>query len=240
MRVGVSSAPAIDVLSRAARRAGRSARPQALVQDGAHQRESVAVKAARREADQHVADADRRAVDHALAFDHADPEADELEVALRVDAGHRGGLAAEQRAARAPTPFGDAPERLRSDRRVELAHGEVVEEDQRLGALHDQVVHDHRHTVDADRVVAPEQGRELELRADAVRRGHQHRILVPLGRLEQPREAADAGQQLRPMRALRDLLDLLDEAVVAVEVTPARRSRRSAGRVCRGGGTPLG
>ena len=38
---------------------------------------------------------------------------------------------------------------------VELAGGEVVEEEQRLGALHHQVVDAHGDQVDADRVVKP-------------------------------------------------------------------------------------
>ena len=39
---------------------------------------------------------------------------------------------------------------------VELAAGEVVEEEERLGALHEDVVDAHRHEIDADRVVAVE------------------------------------------------------------------------------------
>ncbi len=106
--------------------------------------------------DQHVAFADRGAVDDLLALDHADAEADQLDVALRVHAGHRGRLAAEQRAAGAPTALGDAAQRVGGDLGVEAAHRHVVEEHERLGALHDEVVHDHRDAVDADGVVAPE------------------------------------------------------------------------------------
>ena len=115
MRVGASSALASEVLSSAfsARRSNLPARI-AVVDDGPHQREAVAVEAARGEPDDRVALADRGAVDQPLALDHADAEADQLELALRVDAGHRGRLAAEQRAAGAPAALGDAAQRLRA------------------------------------------------------------------------------------------------------------------------------
>ena len=61
------------------------------------------------------------AVDQPVALDHADAEADQLDLALCVDAGHRRGLAAEQRAARAPAALGDAAQRLARALAVELA-----------------------------------------------------------------------------------------------------------------------
>ena len=44
---------------------------------------------------------------------------------------------------------------------LELAAGIVVQEEERLGALHHQVVHAHRHQVDADGVVAAGIDRDL-------------------------------------------------------------------------------
>jgi hypothetical protein len=112
----------------------------------------------------------------------------------RVHAGHFRGLAADQRAARELAAAGDAADHGRGGVHVQLAAGEVVEEEQRLGALHQHVVDAHGHQVDADRVVhVPLEG-QLELGADAVGAAHQHRLLVALGHLEQRAEAADAGQ----------------------------------------------
>ena len=62
---------------------------------------------------------------------------------------------------------------------VELAGGEIVEEEQRLGALHDEVVDAHRDEVDADRVVHAGLDGDLELGADAVGGRDQDRILKP-------------------------------------------------------------
>ena len=97
-------------------------------------------------------------------------------------------------------PLGDAV--------VELAGGEIVEEEQRLGALDDEVVGAHRDEVDADRVVPVVVDRELELGADAVVGGDQQRVGIA-GRLgiEEPAEAADLGVRARarasPWRAGR-------------------------------------
>ena len=75
-----------------------------------------------------------------------------------------------------PAAVGDALDDPRADLRIELATGEIVEEEQRLGALHDEIVDRHGDEIDADRVVAAGLDRDLELGADAVGRGHQHRI----------------------------------------------------------------
>ena len=63
-----------------------------------------------------------------------------------------------------------------------------------------------------------ERERELELGADAVGAGDQHRLAEALADLEQRAEAADAGQHFGPQRALRERLDALDERVAGVDV----------------------
>ena len=63
-----------------------------------------------------------------------------------------------------------------ADLRRELAGREIVEEEQRLGALHDDVVDAHRDEVDADRVVAAGLDRDLHLGADAVVGRDQDRV----------------------------------------------------------------
>jgi hypothetical protein len=78
-------------------------------------------------------------------------EAGEVIVASAVHARHLGGLAADQRAAGDAAALGDA-RRRRPTRRLalQLAGREIVEEEQRLGALHDEVVDAHRDQIDAD------------------------------------------------------------------------------------------
>ena len=50
---------------------------------------------------------------------------------------------------------------LGAEPHVELPAGEVIEEEERLGALHEDIVGAHRDQVDADRVMAGEREREL-------------------------------------------------------------------------------
>ena len=75
---------------------------------------------------------------------------------------------------------------------------QVVEEEQRLGALHQDVVDAVVHQVDADGVVPARQEGHLQLGADAVGAGHQNRLTKTAGfELEQPTERADVGQDAR-------------------------------------------
>jgi hypothetical protein len=104
---------------------------------------------------------------------------------------------------------------------VELAGGEIVEEEHRLGALHQDVVDAHRDQVDADGVVAVELEGQLELGADAVGAGHQHRLLVFLRDLEQRAEAADAASTSGRMVRLASGLMRSTRASPASISTPA-------------------
>ena len=118
-----------------------------------------------------------------------------------IHAGHFGGLAADQRAAGLPAALGDAADDRRALVGVELAGGEIVEEEQRLGALHDEVVDAHGDEVDADRVVLAGLDGDLQLGADAVIGGDQHRIGEAGGlEVEQAAEAADLAIGARPAR----------------------------------------
>ena len=91
----------------------------------------------------------------------------------------------------------------------ELPGGEIVEEEQRLGALDDDVVDAHRDEIDADRVVDAGLDGDLHLGADAVIGRDQDRILKA-GRLEieQAAEAADLRIGARPARGAHQRLDL--------------------------------
>jgi len=168
--------------------------------------------------EQLVARHDRAAVDDALLLHHADTEAREVVFALGVHAGHLRGLAADQGAARLLAALRDALDHAGGDPGVELAAGEVVEEEQRLRALHQHVVRAHRHQVDADAVVPVQLEGELQLGADAVGARDEHRVLVLRRQLAQRAESADAGEHLGPQRAPRERLDRLDQGVARVDV----------------------
>src|SRR6185312_11988505 len=134
----------------------------------AHQRIAVGVHAGGGDAEQDVAGSDVAARQDRAALDGADRKTGEIVIAAAVDPRHLSSLAADQRAAGLPAALGDAFDDLGTDLRVELAGGEVVEKEQRLGALHDQVVDRHGDQVDADGAVQTGLDRDLDLGADAV------------------------------------------------------------------------
>src|SRR5436190_1877219 len=210
-------------------------------QDLPDQRVAVRVRAARLDADDRVARLDARPVDQRGFLHRADAEPREVVLARRVHVRHLGRLAADQRAAGLLAARGDAGDHLYGGVDLELAGREVVEEEQRLGALHQHVVHAHADEVDADGVVPAESLGELELGADAVRARDQHRFAVAPLELEQRAEAAEPGHHFRPARARDQRLDALDhgfarvdvDAGVAVAQGPgllAGHGRRRAGR----------
>ncbi len=203
----------------------------AALDDLAHQRIAVGVRAVGSEAQHHVAGLDVLAGDDLALFHHAHRKAGEVVFAHRIHAGHLGGLAADQRAAGLLATVGDALDHFGGGRHVELAAGEVVEEEQRLGALHQDVVHAHRDQVDADGVVAVQLESELEFGAHAVGAGYQHRLLVFFGDLDQAAEAADAAQDFGAHGALGKGFDVLDQLISGVDVD----ARVAVGQAVGGG-----
>ncbi len=172
----------------------------------------------RRESEHHVAGADGAAVDDAALLHHADGKAREVVFAVGVHAGHLRRLSPDERAACLLATQSDALDHGGRRVDVEPAAGEVIEEEQRLRTLDEDVVHAHRDEVDADGVVARELECELELRADAVGAGDEHRLAKTLADLHESAEAADAGEDFGTHRALRVRLDALDQRIARVDV----------------------
>ena len=111
------------------------------------------MEARRGQTQQHVAGHDGLAVDKGGFFHHPHAETGQIVLARLVETGQLCGLAADERAARLLAAIGDAGNDLLSHAHLEMARSEVVEEEQRLGPAHHQVVHTHGHQIDADRVV---------------------------------------------------------------------------------------
>ena len=174
MRVGTSSArPRLVAVPKGA---GKSSGICASSSELADQREAVRVQARRGEAENDVARPTSLRGRSSLALDGADREAGEVEVAALIEPRHLGGLAADQGGAGDPAALGDAGDELDRVSRLELAGGEIVEEEQRLGALDDEIVDAHGDEVDADRVEDAGVDGDLQLGADAVGGGDQDRV----------------------------------------------------------------
>jgi hypothetical protein len=170
------------------------------------------------QAEHHVARRDLAAIDDLGLFHRADREAGEIVFAIRVHARHLGSLAADQGAAGQFATAGDALDHIGRARHIQLAAGKVIEEEQRLGALHQDIVDAHRDQVDADGVMPLQVEGELELGADAVGAGNQHRLPVFLADFKQGAEAADAGEHAFPHRTLCKRLDGFDQGIAGVDI----------------------
>ena len=153
------------------------------------------------------------------ALGRSDRETAKVVIAVLVEAGHFRGLAANERTARLPAALGDPCDDSGGRVRIELAAGEVVQEEQRLGALHHQIVDRHRHEVDADAVMDAGLDRDLDLGADAVGRRHQNRVGKAGGlEVEQPAETADFGIGARACRGADQRLDHVDQAIARIDI----------------------
>ena len=102
----------------------------------------------------------------------------------------------------------------------DLARGDVVRDEQRLGTDDDQVVHEHADEVETDRVVAVECLGDGHLGADAVRGRRQHGVVVVLERrrVEEPGESAQPTQHFGTTRPGDMCLHQLDGAVTGLDV----------------------
>ena len=187
--------------------------------DLAHQRIAVGMDAGGGEAQNDVAFGDIAGRQQLAAFGSAHGKACEIIVAASIHAGHFGGLAADQRTACLAATRRNAADDGRTLVGVELAGGEVVEEKQRFGTLHDEVVDAHGDEVDADRVMLVGIDGDLQLGADAVIGGNQDRILET-GRLqvEQAAEAADLAIGARTARRAHMRLDLFHQKISGVDI----------------------
>ena len=145
----------------------------------------------------------------------------------------RGARRSPRRRGRSP-PAG-SPRRCPHDRGDPLGHdlagGDVVGHEQRLGPADDEVVDDHRHEVDADRVVLVQCLRDDDLGADAVGRGREQRAPIALERrasnspAKPPRPPSDLG----PLRPRHRRLHQLDGALTRLDVDPGSGVRRAGG-----------
>src|SRR5271166_1407770 len=183
--------------------------------------------AAAGQAQQHVA---RRhaARQQVAAFRRADRETGEVVIALGIQSGHLGRLAAHQRAAgflAARCDAGDHRARLR-DR--QMTGREIVQEEQRLGALHHQIVDAHRHQIDANRIVQSGLDGQLQLGAHPVGGGNQDRVGEARRlRVEQGTEAAQPTQHAGAAGGPCQRLDRLHQRLARIDID-ARLAVRQA------------
>ena len=143
---------------------------------------------------------------------------------MLIDAGHFRGFAADERTARFAARRGDTADDGRPDLRVELAAGEVVKKEQRLGALDYKIVDRHGNEVDPDCGVPRRLDSDLDLGADAICCGDQDRVGKACGfEVEKAAEAADLGVRPGSRSLAQQRLDQIDHAVARIDVDSSGR-----------------
>ena len=154
-----------------------------------------------------------------LGFLHrTDREAGQVVLPRRIHARHLGGFSPDQCASGQLTAPRNAANDSGGGVHVQLAACEVVQEKQRFGALHQDVVDTHGDQVDAHGVVHVPLERQLELGADAVCATHQDRLPVALGHFKEGAEAADPGQYPFAHGLAGQRLDAFDQRITGVDV----------------------
>ena len=142
------------------------------------------------------------AVDLGAFFDDADDGAGEVEVTGLIDAGHVGGFAAEEGESAIAAGVGDATDDVDFLVFGEAVVGEVVEEEEGLGAGGENVVDAVVDEVLADAVEALQGAGDEHLAADAVGGGDEDGV----GEGAEVKEAAkrsDAADDFWPMGLVR-------------------------------------
>ena len=157
------------------------------------QRVAVRSQSGRRQPDDGVTGAHALGTELGPLLHDADGETGQVELVTRHDAGVLGRLPADQHAARLAAALVHPGHDGRHLVGVDLARGDVVEHEQRLGAHADEVVDAHGDQVDADRPVATAVAGDDHLGAHPVGGGHQDRVReAPEVERELAAEAPDA------------------------------------------------
>ena len=223
-------AQAAHVLQVEARRRQQQVGVEVAVPDqGAHEGEAVRVQARGRKPEDDVTGLAARAVDEVGALHESDAGAGEVELLVAVDPGQLRALAAEDRAPRFAADGRGALDELGDLLEVEGAGGDVVQEEERVGAGRDDVVDAVRGEVDA-RVEEPAgAARKDELRPDAVhRRGQEALVVQRMETCEAAHRAA--GRSDRGAQALDDRLCLPQRHARGLVGAHASTSATSSGR----------
>jgi hypothetical protein len=145
--------------------------------DVTDERVAVGVRTAGCQGEHDVAGAHALGAEHGARLDDAGRRSRDVVVVHAEQARVLGGLAADERGAGELAAGRDAAHDVGDALGEHLAARDVVGHEERLRAHHDDVVDDHADEVLADRVVLVDRLRDRDLRADAVGRGGEQRLL---------------------------------------------------------------
>ena len=212
------------------------------IDDLAYQRVAVRMRARRGQAKHHVANCDRGAVDDLRFFHSAHSKAGQVILAIRIHRRHLGRLATDQSTTSLLAALRNALDDGGRRRHIEFAAGEIIEEKQWLGTLHQDVVDAHGDQVDADGVVPVQMEGQTQLGADTIGAGDQDRLLEFLADFEQRAKTTEAAHDALAHGALGKWLDRLDQRIAGIDVDTgiAVREGHARGHVRRGTHSGIG
>ena len=160
---------------------GREFIDRLALKNAAHQAEAIAMDPTAGHRQDAIPGANGPSIDQGACLDHGHAETGQVVAARGIEARHFGRFAAKQGAAALAAAVGDALHHLSHGLRAELACGDVIKEEKRLGPAGDYVVDAHRHQVDAHIVVAAVGLSQLKLGANPVGARDQQGIPQPGG-----------------------------------------------------------
>ena len=144
--------------------------------DRPHQREAVGMQSVARQRQHDIPRLEIMAREHAVPFNRPHRETGKVVGPARVEARQFGCFATRQRTSGLSATLNHPLQHLERVLGVEAAGREVIEKEERLRALHQEIIDGHRNEVDPDSVVPADRFREQQLGPNPVGRGHEQRV----------------------------------------------------------------
>ena len=189
-----------------------------LGDDLARQGIAVRVQARAGECNEHVAITHALRTQHTVFLDDARDEAGKVVIRWRVQPRHLGGLATQQRASVLTAAMRDACDDTFHDGRIELAECDVIQEVERYGTHHEDVVDAVVDEIPTHGIMHPGLDRHLQLRAHTVGARHEHGRTKARRHTEHAAKAAEAPTRPWSPRRFDMRLDATLRVVGLVEI----------------------
>ena len=168
---------------------------------------AVGVQARGRVANQLVPRGHPVAMQRLVFLDHADDRPGEIVVAGLIQIRHLCRFAAGERHVVRPAGARDTRDNLLGDLRHEVPSRDVIEERERCGPVHQNVVDRMIDEILADGVVNARRRGDEDFRSHAIGRHHQHGLLETIGHADHAAEPADLAPGERCPRGAHELRD---------------------------------
>ena len=163
----------------------------------------------------HITRLNFAAIDDFRFFYRADRKTSQIVFTIRIHGRHFSCFTTDQRAASLLATESHAFDHVRGCRHIEFAASEIIEEEQRLGTLHQNVVDAHRNQIDTNRVMLIQMKCQFQLGTNAVGTRDQHRFFEFFADFKHRAKTTDTGHDAFAHRAFCKRLDRIDQRVAS-------------------------